>query len=86
MIFNILRNIASTIIWLFEIMIIARAVCSWIPSLYQSKLNSFLLQMTEPIVAPIRNLLYRVSFLRQLPIDFSPLVAIMLLGVLQAIL
>lgn len=86
MIFNLLRNLAHTVIWLFEVMIIGRAVCSWIPSLYHSKLNGFLFQMTEPIIAPIRTQLYRVSFLRDLPIDFAPLVAIMALGLLQALL
>jgi len=35
--------------------------------------------MTEPVVSPVRSLLYKFKFTRELPVDFSPVIAIFLL-------
>ncbi|GBD93396.1 YGGT family protein [bacterium BMS3Abin05] len=73
---NIL-NIAITIyIWI----IIARAVISWVHLDPRSSLVRILYQITEPVLAPIR------KFLPPTGVDFSPLIALLLLYFLQLFL
>lgn len=73
---NIL-NIAITIyIWI----IIARAVISWVHPDPRGSLVRILYQITEPVLAPIR------KFLPPTGVDFSPLIALLLLYFLQLFL
>ena len=64
-----------TVVWL---LLIARVVLSWTNPRGGGGLVAFIYQATEPILAPIR---------RSLPptggIDWSPLIALLILGVLQ---
>lgn len=71
---------------LLSILIVVRALVSWLPLSEDNKFNSFLVLMTEPIMDPIRRLLYKFEFTRELPVDFSPIVAIILLGIISSIL
>lgn len=63
-----------------------RALVSWLPLSEDNKFNNFLVIMTEPIMDPIRRLLYKFEFARELPVDFSPIVAIILLGIISSLL
>lgn len=64
-------------------LILCRAVLSWIrPSTYNqlyADVNRVLVTLTEPLLAPIRNLIppYRLG------LDFSPIIAMILLDVLR---
>lgn len=60
--------------------IVIQCVLSWIPSIRMSKLYEALSVITDPIEEPIRQVQYRYV---SLPIDFSPLIAILLIQVLQ---
>lgn len=71
---------------LLSILIVVRALISWLPLSENNKFNSFLITMTEPVMAPIRKLLYKFEFTRELPVDFSPIVAILVLGAISGIL
>jgi YggT family protein len=78
---SVVRLLGDILTWL----IVLRAVLSWVRpvrySSWWSALNQFLYETTEPVLAPIR---------RRLPlgggIDFSPLVAIVLIYLLLLIL
>jgi len=62
-------------------LIIARVVLSWIPIGNPNNfIVNFIYEITEPILAPIRNLIPRGS----LPIDFSPIIALILLRLLES--
>lgn len=85
----LLRLLVTAIYYLVEllsILIVVRALISWLPLSEDNKFNSFLVMMTEPIMEPIRKLLYKFEFTRELPVDFSPVVAIILLGIISSIL
>ena len=56
--------------------IFVRAILSWFPIDPGNPLVAFLHEVTEPILAPLRQVLPRIGFL-----DLSPLVAIILLQV-----
>jgi len=71
--------------WLLEIytwVIIAAALVSWVNLSPYHPLVRFLYQATEPVLRPIRRLLSRY----QTAIDFSPLVAILIIQFVQRVL
>jgi len=63
------------------IVIFGRVILSWMPSRLPWGLNDFIFSVTEPILAPIR---------RALPAaageDFSPLIALVLLQLIEQLL
>ena len=61
---------------------LAAAIISWIPSLRDSKLYDVLHSLTEPVVSPVRNLIYRIPGADGMPIDLSFLAVYMLLSVI----
>jgi YggT family protein len=80
-----LINLVFTLIYLA---ILGRIILSFVIPLMQGRVHPMvvniydaLTQMTEPILAPIRRVLPTFGML-----DFSPLVAIILLQIIQAVL
>lgn len=66
----------------FELMqwlIIGRILLSWINIGPSNRIAAFMYEITEPILAPIRKVVHRGSS----PLDWSPLVAIILLRVVE---
>ena len=68
----------SSVLW---ILIIARVVISWVAPAGGGGLVAFIYQMTEPFLAPIRRVLPPTA-----GIDWSPLVAMLLLGLLTRVI
>lgn len=67
---------------LFQIMeyaILARVLLSWIP-LPDNQFTRVLYQITEPILGPVRSLLNKSPIGRNSMMDFSPIVAFLLIG------
>ena len=70
---------------LFVLLVIIRVILSWIrPVVYSSDnvIIRFIYAVTEPVLAPIRALLEKIGFFRNLPLDFSPVIAILLLQII----
>lgn len=81
--------ILSAIIWLFRVIryaIIARALISWFPIPRDNQIIRFLYLMTDPILEPVRALIAKSAVGRNLMVDFSPVVAFLLLSVLENII
>lgn len=74
---NFIRLLAM-FLWL---MLIARVLMSWTNPRGGGQLTAFVYQMTEPFLAPIRRLLPPTS-----GIDWSPLIAMLLLGVIVRVI
>lgn len=70
-----LAEIVNALILVLTILIIIRALLSWVPNLIDPRgpIAEFLYTVTEPILGPIRSLMPRMM------IDLSPLIAIFLL-------
>jgi uncharacterized protein YggT (Ycf19 family) len=88
-----IAGVFSVLIWildLFTYAIIARAILSWIPTLLPRDhvVIVFLDKVTEPVTAPIRAFMQRMMAGRgvSMPLDISPLIAIILIGFLKRIL
>lgn len=82
---NFLMLLARVISWLIDIvsiLIVVRALLSWLPLGENNKLLYFLDVMTEPVVSPIRKLLNKSEALSQIPIDLAPLIALIILSLL----
>ncbi|NLK69448.1 MAG: YggT family protein [Clostridiaceae bacterium] len=71
---------------IIEILILLRVILSWIPINRENKLIVFVNMATEPILSPIRKLIARSSIGKNLMLDFSPILAYLLLGFLRHVL
>lgn len=61
-------------LWL---LILGRVIVSWVDPQGRTQIGAFLVQVTEPIIAPVRRVMPQTGMF-----DFSPLVVILVLGVL----
>lgn len=75
---DILATFIDILAWVFIIAIIVRALMSWLPSLQISSFARVLDDITEPVMTPIRRVLPPAG-----GIDFSPIVAIVLIQVIK---
>lgn len=64
-----------TALWLI---VLGRVLLSWVNPTFSGPVARFLFETTEPLLAPIRRLLPQSGML-----DFSPMVLLLLLGVLM---
>jgi len=70
---------------IIEYVIFARVLISWLPIPKENKLVQILYMVTEPILAPIRALVEKSSFGKNMMFDISPIVALLLLMVIRSI-
>jgi YggT family protein len=63
--------------------IIARAILSWFYPIGKDPWSKLLLDVTEPLLAPVRSVLSRIM---PIPIDLSPIAVILLINLLQSLL
>ncbi len=79
-------GIAAVILQLFFFIVLARVIMSWIPLItnkpldYNNPIVKFLVDVTEPLLSPMRR------FLTIGMIDLSPMVLLIGLSILQGIL
>lgn len=71
-------NFLQLLLTALMVLLFARVVVSWVAPMGGGGLVAFIYQATEPLLAPIRRLLPPTGGL-----DFSPMVAILLLGLLM---
>jgi YggT family protein len=69
------------LIMAFYIVLLGRVLMSWVNPRFEGPLGRFLFETTEPILAPIRRVLPATGM-----IDWSPLVAFLILSVLLSLL
>ncbi len=62
-----------------EVLILARVLMSWLNPRFEGPVARLLYATTEPILAPIRRILPSTGM-----VDFSPIVAFLLIGLLAA--
>lgn len=75
----LLRSIIN-LIGIYGYVILARVIASWVIQDPGSQIFRFLHAVTEPILGPIRNIMPNMG------LDFSPIVAYLLLNILRKIL
>jgi YggT family protein len=70
-------NFLRFLILALELLVLARVLLSWVDPTGRGRLAAFIIQTTEPILAPVRRLLPRTGMF-----DLSPLIVILVLGVI----
>ena len=75
----------NTVLYIFELFMIARAICSWIPSSRDSIIYRISYTVTEPILSPVRDLLFKLDWVRRCPIDLSFIAVILLINLLSGV-
>lgn len=78
---SVLVNFIRLLVTVLWFLLIARVVLSWTNPAGGGGLTAFIYQATEPILAPIRRFLPPTS-----GIDWSPLIAMLLLGVILRVI
>jgi YggT family protein len=73
----ILINFINLFVTVFNLLLLARVLMSWVNANPSGGVGGLLIDLTEPVLAPIRRVLPRSQML-----DFSPLVAFLLLQLL----
>ena len=76
-----LLQIVQLVFNIFSLLLLARVLISWINPNPYSPVVQFLHRVTEPVLAPIRRVLPQTGMM-----DFSPMVAIILLIIIQRVL
>ncbi|WP_258359349.1 YggT family protein [Moorella sulfitireducens] len=74
----LIRTAFEVLNWL----IIARILLSWFPHNPYHPIMRFIYEVTEPVLAPFRRLMPRTS----IPIDFSPIIAVLVLQLVERLL
>jgi YggT family protein len=72
-----LRNFILFLVMALWVLILARVLLSWVDPTGRGRVAAFVIQMTEPILAPVRRALPRTGMF-----DLSPLIVLLVLGVL----
>ena len=80
-----LAQIVTLLLGAINIAMLIRAVTSWIPNLDGAWLD-LVYMITDPIVAPIKAVFDLFPIFRNSPIDFSFLIAFMLLNIVQELI
>ncbi len=87
---KMLDFILYTILDILSWLIVLRCLSSFISMIARSdflfKINSALTAITDPILYPFSKILELIPFLSQIPVDFSPFLALLVISLLQFLL
>lgn len=73
--------------YVLEILIFVRIVFSWVPNMgYQSAIGRLIYNLTEPILGPCRRMLDKSPLGGGMMLDFSPIIALILMGLASRLL
>ena len=72
-----LRNFLLFLVLALWVLILARVLLSWVDPTGRGRVAAFVIQMTEPILAPVRRAMPRTGMF-----DLSPMIVLLVLGVL----
>ena len=77
-----ISGIVNLLFTVLSIAVIARALLSWFDPTMRFPISQLLVDLTEPIIAPIRRIIPPLGGM----IDLSPLVALVLLQVIERVI
>ena len=82
----VVTKLVSVFLGAEQLLMMFRAVLSWLPVDEDSNISNFLFAMTEPVIYPVRMLLDRFEGLDEFPIDLSFIISFMILSLVQMLL
>lgn len=78
---NMLLSLTRLVFALYSFAFIARALLSWFRTSYYHPVAHFLIQITEPLLAPLRRYIPPAGGM-----DFTPMVALLILWLVEQLL
>jgi len=81
----LIRYIFSTMLEVLKFLILIRVILSWLPNV-NNKVVEILYTVTDPILDPIKKLLDKTMGETGMMIDLSPIVAFLLIGLIQGLI
>lgn len=78
---TVLQNFIQLLAFLIWFLLITRVIMSWVNPMGGGAATAFVYQITEPILAPIRRVLPPTS-----GIDWSPLIAMLVMGMILRVI
>ncbi len=82
----IFTTLVSVFLSILQLLMLVRAIMSWIPMDEDSAIGNFVFAMTEPVIYPARLILERFEFVSRSPIDISFFAALVLISIVQMLL
>lgn len=82
----ILLAVAGVLIEAFSIVLVIYCISSWFIRDPYNKFMRILSTIVDPVLDPIRSILSKISFLREFPIDFAPIVLFLILEFITTII
>lgn len=83
---RIIARILAGILEFVKILMLVRAVLSWVPTVRSNRFFDFTYMVTDYVVRPVRLFMVRMGLDTALPIDLSFLIAFILIGVVERFL
>ena len=83
---SVIRGVVRVALLVLQICMFVRAILSWFQTDEDSPLNSFVITVTEPVIAPVRAVIEHFGWFEGLPIDMSFFITFILLSVIQVFL
>ena len=82
----VLMTTVRVLLIAIQLLMLARAILSWLPLDEDNPVEEFHYTLTEPVIAPVRALIERFGWFEGLPLDMSFFITFILLSILTAIL
>ena len=82
----ILSHFVDVLLTVIYFAIFIRVILSWLPLDEDGPFASFVYLITDPIILPIRAVLERTGLFQNSPIDFSTLIAMILVMLVQTLI
>ncbi|MBQ3126870.1 MAG: YggT family protein [Clostridia bacterium] len=82
----ILSHFVDVLLAVLYFAIFIRVILSWLPLDEDGSFVSFVYLVTDPIILPIRALLDRMGLFENSPLDFSTLIAMVLVMLVQTLI
>lgn len=84
---SILIQAIEKFVWILYVLVFIRCIVSWFPISRENRLLQLLYALTEPILAPIRNIIDKSPIGgRGMIIDFSPIIALFFVEIVKDVL
>jgi len=81
-----LRSVLSLLLDAVSLLLVIRAILSWIFPVPENNVLFFIYTLADKIVEPVKRFLSRFRFVRECPIDLSFLAAFVLISFLRSVI
>lgn len=82
----IVYRVLSILLYGLDLLLLVRAICSWVPNFRDSMVYNLSYTVTEPLLKPLRKLMWKMDWARRCPFDLSFLALCILTSLAERLL